>query len=248
MLIFRDFPQLLTKALSLITLMGLGQFCTADDVELPTLGDTSSVTISPDQEKVLGEQWLRAFRAQAPTSSDPLLIDYLENLINRLSPYSQLEDKRVQLVVVENPNLNAFAVPGGVMGINTGLLKYAKTENQLAAVISHELGHLSQRHFARQLEQEKKMMLPTLAGILAGLVLASNSQGDGGMAAIMATQAAALQARMSFSRHNEQEADRIGFETMVKAGLDPYAAGDMFEEMLAAARFTRRPPDRKSVV
>ena len=243
MLIFRDFPQLLTKALSLITLMGLGQFCTADDVELPTLGDTSSVTISPDQEKVLGEQWLRAFRAQAPTSSDPLLIDYLENLINRLSPYSQLEDKRVQLVVVENPNLNAFAVPGGVMGINTGLLKYAKTENQLAAVISHELGHLSQRHFARQLEQEKKMMLPTLAGILAGLVLASNSQGDGGMAAIMATQAAALQARMSFSRHNEQEADRIGFETMVKAGLDPYAAGDMFEEMLAAARFTRRPPE-----
>lgn len=213
------------------------------EVDLPTLGDTSSTTISPEQEKRLGEQWLRAFRAQVPTSSDPLVINYLETLINRLLPYSQLETKKVQLVVVDNKSLNAFAVPGGVMGINTGLLQYAKSENQLATVISHELGHLSQRHYARQLEQQKKMMVPMLAGILAGLALAANSDGDGGIAAIMATQAAAQSAQLSFSRQNEQEADRIGFDTMVKAGLDPYAAADMFEEMMAASRFSRRPPE-----
>lgn len=215
----------------------------ANEIELPTLGDTSSTTISPQQEKQLGEQWLRAFRAQVPTSSDPLVINYLENLFSRLLPSSQLQDKQIQLVVVENKTLNAFAVPGGVIGVHTGLFQYAKSENQLAAVLSHELGHLSQRHYARQLEQQKKMMVPMLAGILAGLALAANSEGDGGMAAIMATQAAAQQASLRFSRQNEQEADRIGFETMVKAGLDPHAAADMFEEMMGAGRFSRRPPE-----
>lgn len=215
----------------------------ADEVDLPTLGDSSSTTISPEQEKFLGEQWLRAFRSQVPTSSDPLLIDYLERLFDRLVPYSQLRDKQIQMVLVDNKTLNAFAVPGGIIGVHTGLFQYARSENQLAAVLSHELGHLSQRHYARQLEQQKKMMVPMLAGMLAGLALAANSEGDGGMAAIMATQAAAQQARLSFSRQNEQEADRIGFDTMVKAGLDPYAAADMFEEMMNASRFSRRPPE-----
>ncbi len=215
----------------------------ANEIELPTLGDTSSVTITPYQEKILGEKWLRAFRSQVPTSSDPLVIDYLEQLFDRLLPYSQLKEKHIQMVLVENPTLNAFAVPGGIIGVHTGLLNYAKSENQLAAVFAHEMGHLSQRHYARQLESEKKMMLPMLAGMLAGLVLAANSSGDAGMAAIMTTQAATQQARLSFSRQNEEEADRIGMQTMVGAGLDPYAEADMFEEMLRANRLTRRPPE-----
>ncbi len=213
------------------------------EVELPTLGDTSSVTISPVQERILGQKWLRVYRSQVPTSSDPLLIDYLERLFDRLLPYSQLEDKRIELVVVENDTLNAFAVPGGIIGVHTGLLNYAKTENQLAAVLSHEMGHLSQRHYARSLDKENKMLVPMLAGMLTGLVLAANSNGDAGMAAIMGTQAATQAARLSFSRQNEQEADRIGMETMVKAGLDPYAASNMFEEMMRANRLNRRPPE-----
>jgi beta-barrel assembly-enhancing protease len=147
------------------------------------------------------------------------------------------------MVVVENSTLNAFAVPGNIIGVNTGLLMYAKTENQLAAVLSHEMGHLSQRHYARRLEQQKKMMMPMLAGMLAGLVLAANSNSDAGVAAIMGTQAAAQQASLAFSRQNEQEADRIGMQTMVEAGLDPYAAADMFEEMVRANRLNRRPPE-----
>lgn len=213
------------------------------EIELPTLGDTSSTTISPVQERILGQKWLRFYRSQVPTSSDPLIIDYLDGLFDRLLPHSQLTNKHIDMVLVENSTLNAFAVPGGIIGIHTGLLLYAKTENQLAAVLSHEMGHLSQRHYARQLEKEKNMMMPMLAGMLAGLVLAANSNSDAGMATIMGTQAATQQARLSFSRQNEQEADRIGMQTMVEADLDPYAASDMFEEMLRANRLNRRPPE-----
>lgn len=213
------------------------------EVELPNLGDTSSIMISPIQEKILGQRWLRAYRSQVPTSSDPLIISYLENLFGQLIPHSQLDEKRVDLVVVENNTLNAFAVPGNIIGVHTGLLMYAKTENQLAAVLAHEMGHLSQRHYARRLEQQKKMMMPMLAGMLAGLVLAANSNSDAGMAAIMGTQAAAQQASLAFSRQNEQEADRIGMQTMVEAGLDPHAAADMFEQMVRANRLNRRPPE-----
>ena len=153
----------------------------SNDIELPVLGDTSSAMISPVQEKALGQRALKYYRSQVPTSSDPLVIDYLENLIDRLLPYSQIEDKHIDLVVVKNDTLNAFAIPGGIIGMHTGVFNYAKTENQLAAIIAHEMGHLSQRHYARHLEQQKNMMMPMIAGMLAGLVLAANSNGDGGM-------------------------------------------------------------------
>ncbi len=221
-------------------------FCAAAsvaEIELPVLGDASSAMISPAQEKALGQQALKYYRSQVPTSSDPLVINYLEQLINQLLPFSQLEEKRIDLVVVKNDTLNAFAIPGGIIGVHTGIFNYARTENQLAAVLAHEMGHLSQRHYARHLEQQKNMMLPMLAGMLAGLVLAANSNGDGGMAAIMTTQAATQQASLTFSRENEQEADRIGMQTMMAAKLDPYAASDMFEEMLRSSRSSRRPPE-----
>jgi predicted Zn-dependent protease len=226
-----------------LTAYAAAALASSNDIELPVLGDTSSAMISPVQEKILGQRVLKSYRAQVPTSSDPLVINYLEGLINRLLPYSQLEDKHIDLVVVKNDTLNAFAVPGGIMGVHTGVFNYAKTENQLAAIISHEMGHLSQRHYARHLEQQKNMMMPMLAGMLAGLVLAANSNGDSGMAAIMATQAATQAASLSFSRENEQEADRIGMQTMLDAKLDPYAASDMFEEMLHSTRSSRRPPE-----
>lgn len=217
-----------------------------DGMRLPMLGDTSSGMISPSQERQLGQNWLRLYRSQVPTSSDPLIIDYLETLLNRLAAHSQLDNKQLDLVLVQNPTMNAFAVPGGIIGVHTGLLTYAKTENQLSSVLAHELAHLSQRHYARQLEQEKKMSVPFYAAMLASLVLlaSSGSQGgDVGMAALSATQAAALDARLRFSRQNEQEADRIGMQTMIQAGLDPYAASEMFEQMLRGVRYGRRPPE-----
>lgn len=233
----------LTYPLIIALCLGLGAGAAFAEVELPVLGDTSSALVSPVQEKILGQRYLKLYRSQVPTSSDPLVINYLEQLIDQLLPYSQLEDKHIDLVVVKNPTLNAFAIPGGVMGIHTGIFNYAKTENQLAAVISHELGHLSQRHYARMLEQQKNSTIPMLAGMIAGLAMIANDHSDSGMAAIMGTQAALQSSALRFSRDNEQEADRIGMQTMIAAKLDPYAAADMFEEMLHISSGSRRPPE-----
>lgn len=212
-------------------------------IDLPELGDSSSALVSPAKEYELGQTWLRMYRSRVPTSSDPLLYDYLEQLLNKLALHSQLKDRRLELVVAKNPTLNAFAVPGGVVGVHTGLLLYAESEHQLASVLAHELAHLSQRHFARGLEQQKNASIPTMAAMLASLVLAATAGGDAGIAALTATQAAALDSKLRFSRQNEQEADRIGMLTMIGAQMDPNAAPEMFERMLRATRYSRRPPE-----
>jgi predicted Zn-dependent protease len=155
-----------------------------------------------------------------------------------------LPDKRFELIVVKNPTLNAFAVPGGIVGIHDGLFLYAKNEQQLAAVVAHELGHISQKHWQRSVEQQRQNSLPTMAGMLAGLVLLATSKSDAGLAALMSTQAANLQSMLRFSRENEAEADRVGMQTMVNAGMDPRAVPAMFESMQRMARFAgERPPE-----
>jgi len=213
-------------------------------IQLPALGDSSSGLVSSAQERQLGRAWLKMFRSQVDIVDDPLLQSYVEELIYRLASHSQLEDRRLEVVVVNHPTMNAFAVPGGVIGVHNGLFLYADTEAQLASVLGHELAHLSQRHFARSVEQQRRSSLPTMAGLLAAIVLAATTGGDAGMAAMTATQAAALQQRLAFSRQHEQEADRIGMETMAAAGYDPGAAATMFENMLAAYRYSgSHPPE-----
>ena len=164
------------------------------------------------------------------------MFEYLENLLFKLSSFSNIEDKDLDLVVVSNPNINAFAVPGGVIGVNTGLLLYAESEAQLASVLSHELAHLSQRHFARSVEASQRASFTTLAGVLAGIVLAAASEGDAASAAIMASQAAALDSRLRYSRLHEKEADRLGMKTLVEAGYPAESAALMFKQMLNASR------------
>ncbi len=205
---------------------------------LPTMGEGGSSLFSTEFEHQLGRAWLRAFRSQVPTVDDPLLFDYLEHLIYQLAEHSQLEDRRLELVVVDNPTINAFAVPGGVIGVHNGLLNYAQSEDELATVLAHELAHLSQRHFSRGVEMQKRNSPLTMAGMLAGLVLMATTGSDLGMAALSASQAAAIDAQLRYSRANESEADRIGMQTMVAAGMDPHAASAMFERMLQATRYS----------
>ena len=212
-------------------------------IDLPELGDSSSTRFSLGQEYRLGRAWLRAFRGQVKTVSDPLLQEYVEALTYRLAVHSELKDRRLELVIVDNPAINAFAVPGGVLGINNGLILQAQTEAQFASVMAHELGHLSQRHFARSVEAQKRSTLPTLAGLLAGVIIAASGGGDAGLAAITATQAAALQNRLRYSRLHEQEADRAGMETLVRANIDPNAAAGMFEVMQKQYRYLTKPPE-----
>ena len=163
---------------------------------------------SAEFEHQLGRTWLRIFRSQVPTVDDPLLFDYLENLIYQLVRYSKLEDRRIEMVVVDNSAINAFAVPGGVIGIHNGLLLWAQTEDELATVLAHEIAHLSQRHFSRGVEFQQKQQPLALAAMLASLVLMATAGSDVGMAALSATQAATQDSALRYSRGNEQEADR----------------------------------------
>jgi predicted Zn-dependent protease len=208
-----------------------------DDLKLPNLGESSTSLFSPEQEYQLGRAWLRAFRAQAPTLDDPQLQDYLEDLIYRLVTHSELQDRRIEVVIVDNPVINAFAVPGGVIGVHTGLLLYAQSEDELATVLAHEIAHLSQRHFSRRIEHQQATQPLTLAGLLASAVLIATT-GGAGLAALTATQAAALDSQLRHSRAAEQEADRIGMQTMVDAGMDPHAAPAMFERMMQSSRYS----------
>ena len=228
-------PTLLTLAVL------IGQPAIAND--LPSLGDSSSGIVSPEQEHQLGRAWLSLLRGQIPQLSDPLLKDYLERSVYRLAETSQLQDRRLELVLLKSPQLNAFAAPGGIIGVNGGLFIHAQTEAEYASVMAHELAHLSQRHFARGLEAQKRMQLPMMAALLAGVVAAAAGAGDAGIAAIVSTQAAAIQAQRRFSRQNEQEADRIGILNLERAGYDPRAMPDMFGRLMRQYRYDQKPPE-----
>ena len=211
--------------------------------DLPSLGDASSALVSPQQEHQLGRAWLSLVRGQVHQLSDPQLKDFIESSVYRISETSEVQDRRLEFVVLDSPQINAFAAPGGIIGVNGGLFLYAQTEAEYASVIAHELAHLSQRHFARGLEAQQRMQIPVMAGMLAGIVAAAAGAGDLGVAAIASTQAAALQEQRRFSRQNEQEADRIGLVNLEKAGYDPRAMPSMFERLMRQYRYDRMPPE-----
>jgi predicted Zn-dependent protease len=225
-------------ALLLSLILATGCPAQAQELKLPNLGESSTSMFSAEFEYQLGRAWLRIFRSQVPTVDDPLLHDYLEHLIYLLVTHSQLEDRRVEVVIVDSPQINAFAVPGGVIGINNGLLLYAQTEDELVTVLSHEIAHLSQRHFSRGVEFQQRNQPLALAAMLASFVLMVTVGGDAGMAGLAATQAAAQDSALRYSRTNEQEADRVGMQTLVEAGFDPHAAPSMFERMMQASRYS----------
>jgi predicted Zn-dependent protease len=228
-------PTLLTLALC------LSQAVPASD--LPALGDASSAIVSPEQEHQLGRAWLSVLRGQVSQLSDPLLKDFLETSVYRLAETSQLQDRRLEFVLLNSSQLNAFAAPGGIIGVNGGLFLHAQTEAEFASVLAHELAHLSQRHFARGLEAQQRMQLPMMAALLAGVIAAAAGAGDAGIAAIASTQAAAIQSQRSFSRQNEQEADRIGLINMRNAGYDPRGMPNMFERLMRQYRYDAKPPE-----
>ncbi|HAZ98287.1 MAG TPA: peptidase M48, partial [Halomonas sp.] len=167
---------------------------------------------------------------------DPIVSDYLESLVARLAPYSQLGSLQTTTVMVDNRSLNAFAVPGGVVGINSGLFAFAEDEGAFVSVIAHELGHLSQRHYARGSARAEQTQLPAMAAMLAGMLIAASGGGDAGIATAMGSQAALIQDQLAYSRRFEQEADRIGLQAMADAGYDPEAMVRMFDTMQRLSR------------
>lgn len=212
--------------------------------QLPTIGDTTSSVISLQQEYQLGRTWARLLRGSTREYHDPVVYNYLSDTLWNLAATSQLADRRLQLIVLDNPTLNAFAVPGGIVGINAGLVLAAENEQQLASVVAHELAHLSQRHYAQQLEQQRINQPLILAGVLASIVAGAASGGQAGVAGLSTSIAAGQQLSLNFSRRNEQEADRIGMLNLVASGYDPNAMHQMFGQLQRSSRFLgQRPPE-----
>ena len=228
-------PTLLTLA----CLLAIPSF--ADD--LPSLGDASSAIVSPELEHSLGRAWLAMLRSEVAQLSDPMLKDFVETTVYRLAETSQVQDRRLEFILINSAELNAFAAPGGIVGVNGGLFLNAQTEGEYASVLAHELAHLSQRHFARGVESQQRMQVPVMAALLAGVVMAAAGAGDAGIAAIAGSQAAAIQEQQRFSRQNEQEADRVGILNLEKAGYDPRNMPTMFERLARQYRYNKTPPE-----
>ena len=235
--------KVLASLLAVAGLAGLASSHAAAPDELPELGDASSAIVSPAEERRLGQMFLKQVRSEVPAVQDEVLKYYVATQLRQLAQYSDLKDATLYPVLIDNPEINAFAAPGGVVGIHLGLMLHARDVHEYSAVIAHELAHLGQRHFARGIEAQRQATLPMLAGLLAGAVLMAAGGGDAGLATMVGTQAAAVQNQLRYSRSREQEADRIGLNTMVRAQLDPHGLERMFGRMQRAYRFRETMPE-----
>ncbi len=207
----------------------------SSEEDLPVIGDSSSSVISIASEYNLGRLYMAQLRRTLPEYIDPVSQDYTEHLVYRLSEFSELTDRRLEIALIDEKSVNAFAAPGGIIGINAGLIFHAETEGQLASVLSHELAHLSQRHFARRMQRQKDRSLANSLMILGSIALAGATSNPN---ALLVGQQAITQQNLSFSRGDEQEADRIGFKNMVSAGFDPKSTSYMFEKLQSLSRLS----------
>ncbi len=208
----------------------------ADPMNLPDIGSSADTVMTLREQRELGQEFMKWVRKSLDVSSDPLLTDYVQTLGNRLVSASRDQSGSYNFFVVEDPQINAFAGPSGNIGINTGLILAAETESELAAVIAHEIAHVSQRHLLRSFAAQKQMTVPATALIIAAAVLGAAVDGQAGAAALMGAQGMLAQRQINFTRANEEEADRIGIDTLARAGHDPFAMPGFFQKLTRASR------------
>jgi predicted Zn-dependent protease len=216
----------------------------APSPSLPDLGDESGALLSPQDERRLGEEIMREARRsrQIVILDDPEVGEYLRKLGGRIAKPAD-SPNGFQFFLINHSTINAFAVPGGFIGVHTGLLLAARNEGELASVLAHETAHITQRHIPRMLADNERMKGPALAGILAGLLLAA-SGAPGAEAAIALTTAGMAQHQLNFSRAFEQEADRIGMNYLDAAGFDARGMPAFFERLDSLTRlYDTNPPE-----
>ena len=222
-------PQLVTTAAPRLT----------DTINLPTLGDSDRGTLSPQMERKLGERIMRDIRRDPDYLDDAATLDYFNDFGNGLlaaQPEARGEaDFGFSFFVVRDPMLNAFALPGGFIAVHSALLLAAQTESELASVVAHEIGHVAQRHIARQLGQQKQDALIPLAGMILG-ALAARSRPDAAAAMMVGSEGLAIQRQLNFSREAEREADRVGVQIMRAAGYETAGMIAFFGRMQTATR------------
>jgi predicted Zn-dependent protease len=218
----------------------------AAQTSLPALGDSDSADFTVGAEKKLGEEIMREIRVDPDYIDDPLLLEYLRTVWDPLVAASRKLgnitfdiDQRFawEPFLVRDPEVNAFALPGGYVGVNLGLIAITGTRDELASVLGHEMSHVTQRHIARQISGDSKRSIVSLAAMVLGLLAASRARSpDAANAVITGSQAAAIQGSLNFSRDVEREADRVGFQVMTAAGYQPSGMATMFEKMDTSMR------------
>nr|WP_252053548.1 M48 family metalloprotease [Acinetobacter silvestris] len=197
--------------------------------DVPEIGGGVGL-IDQQKEKMIGEKVFREVHHQFSTIQDPWLEDQFMLVFTRILSQTQL-GQPIGLIVVKDPQINAFAVPGGLFALNSGMVTSSKSMDEVAGVMAHEIAHVAQRHYSRSQEAFKGQGLLALAGIVVGAVLASKADGELGGAMMLGTQAALLDRQLSYSRNQEREADRIGMQFMYSSGYNPESMADFFETM-----------------
>jgi beta-barrel assembly-enhancing protease len=210
---------------------------------LPDLGESSRQYLTDKQEKEIARTIMRDIYASPQFLADPEIETYLNELGQRLSAESTVSGRTFTFFAVRDPSINAFALPGSYIGVHTGLIQAAGNESELAGVLAHEIAHIGQEHLSRMIAQQDQSYLPTLAA-LAVAVLAARANANIGSAAIAATQALSIQSQLNFTRENESEADRIGFDILTQAGFDPRGLPSFFGTLQRNNRlFDNNAPD-----
>jgi predicted Zn-dependent protease len=203
---------------------------------LPDFSDVSGNILSPAAERRLGQAFMRSVRANTKVIDDPVVDDYINDLGRRLTRHTSLGEDSFHFFLINDPTVNAFAGPGGNIGIHTGLILTSESESELAAVMAHEIAHITQHHLARTWQAASNMTVPQAAVLIAAAVLGATVGADAGLAAAMGGQAALLQHQIDFTRANEQEADRVGIDLLADAGFDARAMASFFTRMGRANR------------
>jgi predicted Zn-dependent protease len=204
--------------------------------DLPDLGEVSRQYLSDQDEQALGRAIMRDVYADPRYLDDPEIEHYLNQLGYRLVSVSPRNQREFIFFVVDDPTINAFAMPGGNIGVHTGLLLAAQSESELASVIAHEIAHVTQDHIARMVAAQSQSQWPTMAALALAL-LASRSNANVASAAIAATQAYSIQNQLNFSRDYEREADRLGYDMLARADFDVRGMGGFFGRLQRANRF-----------
>ena len=222
---------LLAYSISLISMVNSTYAANLDAPQfyVPEIGSGVGL-LDQQKEKMIGEKVFREVYKQMPVLQNPWLEDQLVHVFANILSQTQL-GQPIGLVIINDAQINAFAVPGGLFALNTGLLTSAQNMDEVAGVMAHEVAHVSQRHYSRSNEAFKGQGLLTLAGLLVGALVASQADGDAGTAVMLGSQAALMDRQLNYSRNQEREADRIGMQYMYSAGYNPQSMADFFEVM-----------------
>jgi len=207
-----------------------------EKIQLPDMGDSAGALISPLQEKEFGEAFFRNLHQQAEINQDVEIQQYIQTIGRQLAAHSDTPSNPFHFFVVMDPNINAFAGPGGYIGVNSGLILLTEAESELASVMAHEIAHVTQRHLYRSIEKASKMSIPTVAATLAAILIGTQSP-NMGQAALMAIQAGNIQFQIDFTRDHEKEADRVGMQTLAGANYDPRSMPTFFERLQQSTRY-----------